>query len=223
MSLFIKLKLIKYDKMNFNFSDGQILEECVTLTFFAGLFCSFFLMSCSWFFCLNHWIPMDGNGASTNQLLIIQTSTPSNFPLYPRSSFHLRGIPMETLQHASPHSNSRICIKKRGNGGTFKYKMKDILWFVLGVTIQISKEKRFFLIRRQFAQLHHHVHHFCPKLSSWKHHRNYYLVFPTLFKVATSKWVHFARTADILMTGNIFSTSPSANIFAWWRSIFGRW
>ena len=111
---------------------------------FLGAFLFFFLMSCSWFFCLNHWIPIDGNGASTNQLLMIQTSTLSHFPLDLRSSFHLRGIPMETLQHASPHSNSRICIKKKRKWGTFKYKMKDILWFVLGVTIQISKEKRFF-------------------------------------------------------------------------------
>ena len=87
----------------------NIGRMCCTYLF-SGLF---FLMSCSWFFCLNHWIPMDGNGASTNQLLIIQTSTLRHFPLDLRSSFHLRGIPMETLQHASHHSNSQICIKKR--------------------------------------------------------------------------------------------------------------
>ena len=111
---------------------------------FLGAFLFFFLMSCSWFFCLNHWIPMDGNGASTNQLLIIQTSTLSHFPLDLRSSFHLRGIPMETLQHASPHSNSQICIKKEEMGGLLNIKWRTFYDSCLVSLFKLVKRRGFF-------------------------------------------------------------------------------
>ena len=139
------------------------------------------------------------------KVLDIGNSLPPQVTSHQFHSFHLWRIPMEALQHGSPHSNLHKI------GGNWKIK---ICWTLKEFStehawshcnLQRANEKSSFWLKETVAAVIQSLLNIvkCRNCQGWKHHRDDYLVFPTLLKVATnSKWVDSARTRSILMTAS---------------------